>query len=135
MRAIGEHPAAADSVGISVVKHQFLAVIIAGVLGGLAGGELAIGQMGYFARSMTGSKGFLAYSAVIFAGYNPFGIFLTTMLLGLLDAFQMRAQTEFNIPAQFLLTLPYLVTLLALMGVGDKRKPKAAGKTYIRGNF
>jgi general nucleoside transport system permease protein len=135
IRSVGENPAAADSVGVDVVKYQFLALLIAGVLGGLAGGELSVGQIGYFIKEMTAGKGFLAYSAVIFAGYNPFGVVITTMLLSLLDAFQMRAQTFLNIPGQFLLTLPYLVTLLALMGVGDLKKPKATGQTYIRGNF
>jgi len=135
IRSVGEHPAAADSVGVDVVKYQFLALAIAGILGGLGGAELSIGQMGYFIKQMTASKGFLAYSAVIFAGYNPFIVVATTMFLGLLDAFQMRAQTMFNIPGQFLLVLPYLVTLLALIGVGDTKRPKAAGKTYVRGNF
>ncbi|SFQ00021.1 simple sugar transport system permease protein [Oscillibacter sp. PC13] len=135
IRAVGEHPAAADSVGVNVMMYRFIALGIAGILGGLAGAELSIGQMGYFTKQMTASKGFLAYSAVIFAGYDPIYVVLTTMLLGLLDAFQMRAQSMFNIPGQLLLMLPYLVTLLALFGVGDKKKPKAAGKIYVRGNF
>ncbi|MDL2294143.1 ABC transporter permease [Ruminococcaceae bacterium OttesenSCG-928-D13] len=135
VRSVGENPAAADSVGVDVVKYQFLAMVIAGALGGLAGAELAVGQMGYFIKQMTASKGFLAYSAVIFAGYNPYAVVLTTMFIGLLDAVQMRAQTMLNIPGQFLLMLPYLVTLLALIFVGDKKKPKAAGKTYVRGSF
>jgi simple sugar transport system permease protein len=135
IRSVGEHPAAADSVGVNVIYYQFLVMAMAGILGGLAGAEMSIGQMGCFAKQMTASKGFLSYSAVIFAGYNTFGVLITTMLIGLLDAIQMRAQTMFNIPGQFLLMLPYLVTLIALMGVGDKKKPKAAGKTYIRGNF
>jgi len=135
IRAVGEHPAAADSVGVNVIMYRFIALAIAGLLGGIAGAELSIGQMGYFTKQMTASKGFLAYSAVIFAGYNPLGVVLTTMLLGLLDAFQMRAQSMFNIPGQLLLMLPYLVTLLALFGVGDKKKPKAAGQIYVRGNF
>jgi simple sugar transport system permease protein len=135
IRMVGEHPFAADSVGVDVVKHQFLALAISGFLGGLAGAELSIGQMGYFVKQMTASKGFLAYSAVIFAGYSPIMVVVTTMLIGFLDAVQMRAQTMLNIPGQFLLMLPYLVTLVALMGVGDRKRPKAAGKTYIRGNF
>lgn len=135
INAIGEHPAAADSLGIDVIWYQFLAMAIAGFLGGLAGAELSIGQMGRFTKQMTASKGFLAYSAVIFAGYNSFGIVITTMLIGLLDAVQMRAQAMLKIPGQLLLTLPYLVTLLALMGVGERKKPKALGKTYVRGEF
>lgn len=135
IRSVGEHPAAADSVAVNVVKYQFLAMAIAGALGGLAGAELSVGQMGYFIKQMTASKGFLAYSAVIFAGYSPIGVVFTTMLIGFLDAIQMRAQTMLNIPGQFLIMLPYVVTLLALVLVADKKKPKAAGKTYVRGNF
>ncbi len=135
IRSVGENPAAADSVGVDVMKYQYLALAIAGFLGGLAGAELSTGQIGYFIKEMTAGKGFLAYSAVIFAGYNPLGVVLTTMLLSLFDAFQMRAQLLFNIPGQFFLALPYLVTLLALMGVSDLKKPKATGKIYIRGNF
>lgn len=135
IRACGENPSTADSLGVSVDKYRFIALFIAGMLGGLAGAELCLGQTGFFAKLMTASKGFLAYSAVIFAGYNVWGCCLTSMLLGLLDAFQMRAQSMFNIPGQFLMTLPYLITLIALVAVNDKKKPKAAGTIYIRGNF
>lgn len=135
LRSIGENPAAADSVGVDVMYYQFIAMFLAGVLGGLAGSELALGQVGYFAKEMTASKGFVAYSAVIFGGYTPIGVVITTLLLGLLDAFQMRAQSMFNIPGQFLLLLPYLVTIIALIGVGNVKKPMAAGKIYERGNF
>jgi ABC-type uncharacterized transport system permease subunit len=135
IRSVGENPAAADSVGVNVIKYQFIALIIAGILGGLAGAELSIGQIGYFIKEMTAGKGFLAYSAVIFAGYDPLITVGTTMLITLFDAIQMRAQFLFNIPGQILLTLPYLVTLIALIGVNDNKKPKAMGKTYIRGSF
>ena len=135
MRSVGENPAAADSVGISVGRYQLMAMIIAGALGGLAGSELAIGQTGSFAKLMTSSKGFLSYSAVIFGGYGVIGTILTTFVLGFLDAFQMRAQTVFNIPGQLLLMLPYLFTLIALIGVGNVKKPAAMGKIYERGKF
>ena len=135
IRAIGENPATADSLGVSVVKYQFLALVIAGALGGLGGAELSVGQIGYFIKEMTAGKGFLAYSAVIFAGYNPLAVVVTTMMLSLFDALQMRAQLLLDIPGQFLLTLPYLVTLFSLIGVSDRKKPKAIGKTYVRGNF
>ena len=135
MRSVGENPAAADSVGISVGRYQLMAMIIAGALGGLAGSELAIGQTGSFAKLMTSSKGFLSFSAVIFGGYGVIGTILTTFVLGFLDAFQMRAQTVFNIPGQLLLMLPYLFTLIALIGVGNVKKPAAMGKIYERGKF
>lgn len=131
---VGENPAAADSVGIDVVKYRFLAMFLAGALGGLGGAELSVGQIGYFLKQMTASKGFLAYSAVIFAGYQPIPTVITTMVLGLFEAIQIRAQSMYDIPGQFMLMLPYLVTLFALFRTDDKKRPRSAGQIYVRGN-
>lgn len=136
LRAVGENPTTADSMGISVMKYRLVALVLAGAFGGLAGSELALGQMGVFAKLMTASKGFIAYSAVIFGGYSVFGTVLSTLALGLLDALQMRIQLFTNvIPGQFLLMLPYLSTLIAMVFFGNIRKPAALGKPYERGKF
>lgn len=134
IRAVGENPSATDSVGLSAIKYQLAAMAFAGILGALGGAELSIGQIGHFLKQMTASRGFLAYSAVIFAGYKPLGVLFAALAIGFLDAFQMRAQTFVSIPGQFLLLLPYLVTLLALIGARDRKKPQSLGKPYIRGN-
>ncbi len=113
--AIGENTAAADSLGIRVEQYKYLVMLIAGALAGLGGSELTLGQMGYFARNITSSMGYLAYSAVVFAGFNPIGIIATTFILGFFNALQMRAQTFLSVPGEFLLTIPYVVTIIALV--------------------
>jgi general nucleoside transport system permease protein len=135
IRSVGENPTAADSVGVNVAKYQYIALLVAGILGGLAGAETSIGQIGLFMKNMTNGKGYVAMASVIISGYTPLGVMLSTMFLSFFDALQMRMQFLFNIPGQFLLSLPYVVTLIALIGVNDVNKPKASGKTYVRGNF
>ncbi len=135
LRSVGENPATADSLGVSVIHYRFIALVICGALGGFAGSELALGQIGCFTKLMTASKGFLAYSAVIFGGYGVIGTTISTFVLGLLDALQMRLQLLADIPGQLLLMLPYLFTLIAMIFVGNVHKPAALGKPYERGRF
>ena len=135
LRAVGENPSTADSLGVSVTKYRFIAMILCGALGGFAGSELALGQIGSFTKLMTASKGFLAYSAVIFGGYGVIGTVISTFALGMLDALQMRFQLIVDIPGQLLLMLPYLFTLIAMIFVGNVHKPAALGKPYERGKF
>ena len=132
-RAIGENPGAADSLGIRVTKYRLEAMLICGILAGIGGAELTLGQMGFFARNMTANMGFLSYSAVVFAGYSPLMVVITTLVLGFFDAFQMNAQLLVNIPSEFLLTLPYVVTILSLALFGSHRAPAMFGKNYSRG--
>lgn len=132
LRSIGENPGSADSVGINIKKYQFKALIIAGILGGLAGSEMAIGQLGAFAKEMTAARGFIAYAAVIFGTYRIGGIACATLFLGLLDAFQMRAQTVYNIPGQFLIILPYLLTIILIPFIRSTKQPAAEGVVFVR---
>ena len=132
VNAIGENTSAADSLGIPVTKYKFIIMILTGILAGLGGSELAIGQMGFFAKGMTSSKGFLAYSAVVFAGFRPTVTILTTFILAFFEALQMRAQTFTSMPSEFLLTLPYVVTIVALIITNNKRKPAMLGRIYER---
>ncbi len=132
INAIGENTSAADSLGIKVDAYKFAVMVMAGALAGLAGSELSIGQMGFFAGFMTASKGYLAYSAVVFAGFNPFAVIATTFILGFFDALQMRAQTFLSLPGEFLLTIPYVVTIIALLFSGYGNKPAMLGKIYER---
>lgn len=135
LKAVGESPATADALGVSVMKYRLIAMVLCGALGGFAGSELALGQLGSFTKLMTASKGFIAYSAVIFGGYGVIGTFISTFLLGLLDALQMRLQLLVDIPGQLLLMLPYLCTVVAMVFVGGVHKPAALGKPYERGRF
>lgn len=132
--AVGENPAAADSLGIPVKRYRMEALLLCGVLAGIGGAELTLGQMGFFARNMTSNMGFLSYSAVVFASYSPLGVVLTTLLLGFFDAFQMNAQLFVDIPGEFLLMIPYAVTILTLVIFGSRKAPAAFGKNYARGD-
>lgn len=132
VRSVGENPAAADSLGIAVSHYRFQAMLVCGILAGIGGSELALGQMGFFARNMTSNMGFLSYSAVVFAGYKPLSAVFTTLFLGFFDAFQMNAQLLVDIPSEFLLTLPYAITVFALVFFGSRKAPAMFGKNFSR---
>lgn len=132
LRAVGEHPKAADTVGIDVFKLRYLGVALSGLLAGLGGAYLSIGQLNIFAEEMTNGRGFIALAAVIFGKWNPWGALGACLLFGLADAVQISLQNAgVNIPSDFLLMLPYLLTLVALTGfIGRANPPAAAGVPY-----
>ena len=116
IRAVGEHPHAADVLGISVVKVRYLTLIFTGALAGMSGAYLSIGLINYFATNMTGGRGFIAYTAIVFGRWEPLGVLLASLLFGTADALQLRIQAlGLNIPSQLLVSLPYVVTLVALV--------------------
>lgn len=132
IRAIGENPATVDSLGVNVHKYQFIAMILVGVLAGIAGCELTLGQMGYYSRSIATTKGYMAFTVVILGGYNPIWIFVWGILTGLIDALQMRAQSFFDLPGQLFLSIPYILTLIVLCFSKRSKGPKHEGEVYIR---
>ncbi len=137
LRAMGEHPRAADTVGVSVIRGRYSAVLLSGALGGLAGANLTLEQVGSFTENMTNGRGFIALAANIFGRWTPVGSYLASLLFGFADALQIKLQLfrdVIKIPSQFFLMLPYILTVIVLAGVvGRAVAPAAVGKPYEKG--
>lgn len=135
LRAVGEQPHAADSLGINVDRTRYIAIIVAGLLGGLGGAALSLGQVSVFMENMTSGRGYVSWSAVTVGRWNPIGIMGASLLFGGAEAIQLRLQAVgIEIPHQFFQMLPYLLTMIVLAGVvGRTVGPKAMGKPFIKG--
>jgi ABC-type uncharacterized transport system permease subunit len=133
-RAVGEHPAAADTVGIKVLRLRYRNVMLGGAFAGL-GGAWLVGNVGNFTESMTNGKGFIALAAVIFGRWSPFGALAAASLFGFTAALaDQTSSLQLPIPSDLLSTLPYVATLFAVAGlIGRVRAPAADGKPYIKG--
>ena len=133
IRAVGEHPQAADTAGVNVRLIRYLCVIGSGLLSGLAGAFLALGIAGIFNSNMTAGFGFIALAAMIFGKYTPWGTAGACIIFGLGEALSVRMQDS-GISASLLGTLPYLLTIVALVGlVGRTTPPAADGIPYEPG--
>jgi ABC-type uncharacterized transport system permease subunit len=134
IRSVGEHPRAADTVGISVYGVRYAAVITSGVLAALGGAFLSIGFVGSFAENMTSGRGFIALAAVIFGKWRPGWAFAACLLFGFGFALAIPLQREAGISENLISTLPYLLTLVALVGlIGRSIPPAAVGRPYVKG--
>jgi simple sugar transport system permease protein len=134
VRAVGEHPRAADTVGIRVLAIRYRNVILGGMMAGLGGTYFTLGSVGGFTKNMTAGRGFIALAAMIFGHWSPLGAFAAALLFGFADALQsILALLSVPIPSQFLLMAPYIATILAVAGlVGRVRPPAADGQPYIK---
>ena len=137
LRAVGENPAAVDTAGVSVVGLRFAAVAICGVLCGIAGAYLATGLQAGFVKDMTAGRGFIALAALIFAKWRPWYALYACLLFGLLQAVALRYQNidlgAFVVPVQFMDALPYILTVVILVGfVGKAIPPRAGGEPYVK---
>lgn len=135
-RAVGEHPAAADTVGIKVNSLRFRNVLIAGLVSGLGGAFLTIGESLPFSENMTDGKGFIALAVLIVGRWNPIGALFGALLFGFtmqIEQFLASVPGGSPVPSDFLRMLPYLVTIVAVAGlIGRVRAPAADGKPYIK---
>jgi len=132
IRSVGEHPLAADTVGISVYKTRYISVLISGALGGLGGAYLTAVLLPAFSNNMSAGRGYIAMAAMIFGKWNPLGAILASLLFAFGQAFADVSKTiGLPISQQFLTMIPYILTLLALVGfVGKSKAPKASGLPY-----
>jgi general nucleoside transport system permease protein len=128
LRAVGENPQAAETLGINVGRIRFLAVMASGVFASLAGGYLALGHLNGFVDSMAAGRGFIGMAVNTFAAGVPLGVFLSSLLFGLTDTIGFRLQAERIIPIYFISMLPYLVTLAALTYFTIRRQQAARNK-------
>ena len=136
LRAVGEHPEAADAAGVNVRTMRYAGVLISGALAGIGGAYLSTGQSSLFTRNMTSGRGFIALAALIFGKWKPVPTMLACLLFGFTDALATQLQGvkisgDEEIPVQFIQMLPYVLTIVVLAGfVGQSRAPRALGIPY-----
>ena len=137
LRSVGENPEAADAAGVRVNRIRYIAVVISGVMAGMGGAYLSIGQSSLFTRNMTAGRGFIALAALIFGKWRPVQVMLACLLFGFADALttQMQGVAKLpsgdDIPVQFIQMIPYIVTIVVLAGfIGQSRAPAALGVHY-----
>ena len=133
-RAVGEYPMAADTMGIGVAATRFWWVVIGGALAGLGGAALTIGNVGAFGKEMTQGQGFIALAVVILGRWHPFYMSAAALLFGFSIILRVWAnQVSPGIPTDFIIMVPYLVTIIAVVGfVGRVRPPASSGKPYVK---
>ncbi|MEM7336530.1 MAG: ABC transporter permease [Chloroflexota bacterium] len=132
VRSVGEHPKAADTLGINVIRTRWISVLCSGGMAGLAGAYFTLGSVPRFDEGLTAGRGFIGLAAMIFGNWNPIGSFGAGLLFGFSDALQTKlAILRLPIPSEFLLMLPYVATMVVLAGlVGKGQMPAADGEPY-----
>jgi simple sugar transport system permease protein len=134
VRAVGEHPTAADTVGIKVLWIRYRNVILGGMVAGIGGAYLTIGSVGYFNPGISSGFGYIALAAMIFGRWRPLGAVAASLLFGFCATLATVLSTlNVPVPSYFLLMAPYVATIIAVAGlVGKVRAPAADGKPYVK---
>lgn len=134
VRAVGENPKAADTVGINVWRVRWAAILFSGALAGLGGAFVSMGQLSFFTENMISGRGYMVLAAVVFGRYSPVGVLVATLVFGAGDALMYQIQAaNLGVPYQISMMLPYFITLLAVCGLIRKnRSPAASGEPYVK---
>jgi len=134
IRAVGENPEAADSLGVSVARVRYFTVTLGGALSGMAGASLSIALLNVFQQNLTNSLGFIAVALVYFGGWRPFGLLTGALIFSMLNALQVWVQTlGIPVPAEVALMMPYVLTIVVLaLSVQRVRPPSALTKPFLR---
>ena len=137
LRAVGENPEAADAAGVDVSVMRYSGVLVSGILAGIGGAYLSIGQSSLFTRNMTSGRGFIALAALIFGKWRPVQTMLACLFFGFTEAVTIQMQgvvklpSGDDIPVQFIQMVPYVLTIVVLAGfIGHSRPPRALGRAY-----
>ena len=133
-RAVGEHPRAADTLGIDVYWTRYVHVTIGGMIAGFGGAWFTLGSVGRFDENMTGGRGFIGLAAMIFGRWHPVGALMAALVFGFTDSLQQKlALLQTPIPSEFLAMAPYIATIIVVAGlIGRARPPAADGKPYVK---
>lgn len=133
-RAVGEHPRAADTLGINVYRTRYINVTLAGMVAGFGGAWFTLGSVGRFDENMTGGRGYIGLAAMIFGRWHPVGALMAALVFGFADSLQQKlALLRTPIPSEFLAMAPYIATIVVVAGfVGRSRPPAADGKPYVK---
>jgi simple sugar transport system permease protein len=134
VRAVGEHPRAADTVGIRVLFTRYRNVILGGIVAGVGGAYFTLGAVGRFEEGMTAGRGYIGLAAMIFGRWNPLGALGAALIFGFADSLQVKLNIlQVGIPSEFLAMAPYVVTILIVAGAAHRVRPPAAdGKPYVK---
>ena len=130
LRATGEQPGAAASMGVNVQRMRYSAVILSGLLAGTAGVFMSIGNLSAYTRNMSAGMGYIALAALIFGQWKPLGVLGATLLFGFLQALSLTLDGRNILPSSLVTVLPYLITILVLAFTGRSAAPRALGKPY-----
>ncbi|SEQ44382.1 nucleoside ABC transporter membrane protein [Thalassovita taeanensis] len=133
-RAVGEHPKAADTLGINVYRVRYINVTLAGMVAGFGGAWFTLGSVGRFDEGMTGGRGYIGLAAMIFGRWHPVGALMAALVFGFADSLQQKlALLQTPIPSEFLAMAPYIATIIVVAGlIGRARAPAADGEAYVK---
>ncbi|MBI9101299.1 MAG: ABC transporter permease [Spirochaetales bacterium] len=135
IRAVGENPKAAETMGVKVRNIKYTSILWASAFAGLGGASLTLGDLGLFTDNMVAGKGFIGFAAIVLGRFHPVWVMVTVLFFGMVEAFELNLQAMgSSIPYQFPLMLPYLLTLIAFLIAGSGLAPKAWGKPFIAGD-